>query len=71
MRGQAPGFADIIVVAKASGHRLTILTRNMRHFEPLGAPALNPFEGLPRLQPDPAFTFFGMSAELITQPSKA
>ena len=56
-QGQAPGFADIIIAATASRHQLTILTRNMRHFEPLGVPALNPFEGLPSLWPDPAFTF--------------
>jgi hypothetical protein len=46
-RGAAPGFADIAIAATASRHRLTILTRNMRHFRPLGVPAVNPFEGLP------------------------
>ena len=48
-QGQAPGFADIIIAATASRHHLTILTRNMRHFEPLGVPVLNPFECLPSL----------------------
>ncbi len=48
-QGQAPGFADIIIAATASRHQLTILTRNMRHFEPLGVPVLNPFECLPSL----------------------
>jgi predicted nucleic acid-binding protein len=46
-RGAAPGFADIAIAATASRHRLTILTRNMRHFRPMGVPTINPFEGLP------------------------
>jgi toxin FitB len=46
-RGAAPGFADIAIAATASRHRLTILTRNTRHFDPLGVPAANPFDGLP------------------------
>ena len=48
-QGCAPGFADIIIAATAGHHQLTILTRNMRHFELLGVPVLNPFEGLPPL----------------------
>lgn len=46
-RGDAPGFADIAIAATATRHRLIILTRNMRHFRPMGVPALNPFDGLP------------------------
>lgn len=46
-QGQAPGFADIIIAATAQRHQLTILTRNMRHFKPLGVPAFDPFESLP------------------------
>jgi len=46
-RGAAPGFADIAIAATASRHRLTILTRNMRHFRPMGVPAVNSFDGLP------------------------
>ena len=46
-QGQAPGFADIIIAATAERHSLTILPRNLRHFAPLGAPALDPFEALP------------------------
>lgn len=45
--GQAPGFADIIIAATARRHRLTILSRNLRHFEPLGVPVLDPFVALP------------------------
>jgi predicted nucleic acid-binding protein len=46
-RGATPGFADIAIAATASWHGLTILTRNTRHFEPLGVPTINPFDGLP------------------------
>lgn len=45
--GFAPGFADIVVAATARCSGLTILTRNLRHFEPLGVPALDPFKRLP------------------------
>jgi predicted nucleic acid-binding protein len=46
-QGHAPGFADIIIAATAQRHGLTILTRNLRHFEPLGAPVHDPFARLP------------------------
>lgn len=46
-RGHAPGFADIVIAATAKRHNLTILTRNLRHFEPLGVPVHNPFAQLP------------------------
>jgi len=46
-KGLAPGFADLIIAATARSHGLIILTRNTRHFEPLGLPTLNPFERLP------------------------
>ena len=45
--GHAPGFADIIIAATAQRHGLTILTRNLRHFEPLGVPVHDPFVRLP------------------------
>jgi predicted nucleic acid-binding protein len=45
--GQAPGFADIIIAATARQHQLTILSRNPRHFQPLGVPVLDPFATLP------------------------
>jgi len=45
--GQAPGFADIIIAATARRHQLTILSRNLRHFEPLGVAVLDPFAALP------------------------
>jgi toxin FitB len=46
-RGHAPGFADIIIAATARRHELTILSRNVGHFEPLGVAVLDPFVTLP------------------------
>ena len=46
-QGQAPGLADLIIAATAQRHGLTILSRNLKHFTPLGVPALDPFAGLP------------------------
>jgi toxin FitB len=40
-QGHAPGLADIIIIAAtAQHHGLTILSRNVRHFVPLGVPLL-------------------------------
>jgi predicted nucleic acid-binding protein len=47
-QGHAPGLADILIAATAHHHELLILTRNVRHFESLGVPVLDPFEALPR-----------------------
>jgi toxin FitB len=44
--GTTPGFADIAVAATASLHGLTLLTRNLRDFAPLGVVALDPFEAV-------------------------
>jgi toxin FitB len=49
--GQAPGLADVIIAATAQLRGLMILTRNDRHFEPLGVPFLDPFVGLPATRP--------------------
>jgi toxin FitB len=46
-QGHAPGLADIIVAATAQQHGLTILSRNLRHIEPLGVNVLDPFARLP------------------------
>lgn len=46
-KGQAPGYADLAIAATAGVHDLIVLTRNVRHFAPLGIPAINPFEALP------------------------
>jgi toxin FitB len=53
-KGQAPGFADLAVAATAQLSGFTILTRNARHFEPLGVPFLDPFLRLPPRRPAPA-----------------
>ena len=46
-KGQAPGFADVVIAATAKLRGFTILTRNSRHFEPLDVPFLDPFVRLP------------------------
>ena len=46
-KGHAPGLADVAIAATALQHGYTILTRNLRHFEPLEVAALNPFSELP------------------------
>jgi toxin FitB len=48
-RGQvhALGLADIIIAATAQHHGLTIMSRNVRHFVPLGVLLLDPFDRLP------------------------
>lgn len=48
-RAHQPGFEDIAIAATAKLHGLTVLTRNMRHFGPLGVQVLDPFEALPEL----------------------
>ena len=48
-RAHQPGFEDIAIAATARVHGLTVLTRNTRHFAPLGVVALDPFAELPRL----------------------
>ncbi len=45
--GHAPGLADLTIAATAQHHGWTILTRNLRHFTPLGVPAHDPFDSLP------------------------
>ena len=46
-QGQAPGLADLAIAATAQQHGCTILTSNMRHFDILGVPALDPCHVLP------------------------
>jgi toxin FitB len=43
--GMSPGFADIAIAATASTHGLIILTRDLRHFQPLGLSVLDPLGG--------------------------
>ena len=44
--GHAPGLADIAIAATASVRELTVLTRNTRHFQPIGIVCFDPFEGV-------------------------
>lgn len=46
-RGVAPGFADIAIAGIAATHAMVLLTRNLRHFAPLGIAASDPFAVLP------------------------
>jgi predicted nucleic acid-binding protein len=46
-QGRAPGLADTIIAATAQHHRLTILSRNLKHLEPLGVVVIDPFARLP------------------------
>jgi predicted nucleic acid-binding protein len=45
--GLAPGLADLTIAATAQVHKLTVLTRNLKHFSPLGVAAHDPFSSLP------------------------
>lgn len=47
--GHSPGFADAAIAATAGSHGLTVLTRNLRHFIPLGIDVLDPLDTLPWL----------------------
>jgi toxin FitB len=46
-QGHARGFADIVIAATAQRHGLTILSRNFKHFAPLGVAVVDPFLALP------------------------
>ena len=46
-RGHSPGFADIAIAATARRHGLAILSRNDRHFAPMGVTVVDPFKALP------------------------
>ena len=45
--GRTPGFAYIIIAATAQHHGLTMLSRNLRHFETFGVAVIDPFTRLP------------------------
>jgi predicted nucleic acid-binding protein len=46
-RGRLPGLADVIIAATARQHNLIILSRNERHFTPMDAALIDPFQQLP------------------------
>ena len=45
--GRPPGLADIILAATAAHHQLVLLTRNVKHFAPLGVALHDPYASLP------------------------
>ena len=42
--GVHPGLADVLIAATAQVRNLTVVTRNLKHFIPLGVACLDPFE---------------------------
>ena len=46
-QGHAPGFADVLIGATAQAHGCIVLTRNLRHFVPMGVAARDPYSSLP------------------------
>lgn len=46
-KGRDPGFPDVAIAAIAAAHGLVVLTRNVRHFGPLGVAHVDPLETLP------------------------
>jgi predicted nucleic acid-binding protein len=46
-RAHDPGYEDILIAATAKVHGMTVLTRNERHFAPLGVDVVDPFVRLP------------------------
>jgi predicted nucleic acid-binding protein len=43
-RGRHPGLADIFIAATVKSFSLTVVTRNVKHFDPLDVPYINPFD---------------------------
>jgi predicted nucleic acid-binding protein len=52
-QGRKPDLADLAIAATALCHGWTVLTRNLRHFSPLGVPVRDPFTSLPSGAPGP------------------
>ena len=46
-QGHSPGFADLAIAATAQIRGYMVLTRNLRHFRPLGVACHDPFDSLP------------------------
>lgn len=46
--GRHPGFADVAIAAMARQNSLLLLTRNLKHFQPLGVACSDPFKKLPQ-----------------------
>jgi toxin FitB len=46
-KGKYPGLADVMIAATAVVHGLTLVSSNLKHFEPLGIETFDPFQRLP------------------------
>jgi toxin FitB len=46
-KGLEPGFPDMAIGATAIAYDMMLLTRNLRHFTPVGIAATDPFDRLP------------------------
>ncbi len=46
-KGTPVGFPDVAIAATAKANGLVVLTRNLKHFAPLGVPAHDPYASLP------------------------
>lgn len=46
-QGAEPGLANLVIAGTAQHRGWTVLSRNLRHFGPLGVRALDPFGALP------------------------
>lgn len=46
-QGRHPGFADVAIAALAQNSGLLLLTRNLKHFQPLGVNCVDPLMDLP------------------------
>jgi len=46
-QGRHPGFADVAIAALAQNEGLLLLTRNLKHFQPLGVHCADPMAQLP------------------------
>lgn len=46
-QGRHPGFADVAIAALAQNAGLLLLTRNLKHFQPLGVNCADPLTHLP------------------------
>lgn len=46
-QGRHPGFADVAIAALAQHAGLLLLTRNLKHFQPLGVACADPLVALP------------------------
>lgn len=46
-QGRHPGFADVAIAALAQNAGLLLLTRNLKHVQPLGINCVDPMEHLP------------------------